>query len=66
MVNHIKEKRQQLKITQQELAYRLKMSISQLANIENNRSITSVETGLKIAKELKSSVEELFELDKKE
>lgn len=66
MKNCIREKRLQKKITQQELAYRIDLSLSQLANIENNRTTTNVETALKIANELECFVEEIFLLDKKE
>lgn len=55
-----------MRITQQELAYRVGMSISQLANIENQRSSPNVELAIKIAKELNCNVEEIFFIKEKE
>lgn len=66
MINKIKEKRAKIEITQQELAYRVGISISSLANIENNRCIPNVETSIKIAFNLKCIVEEIFVITEKE
>lgn len=66
MENIMKEKRLQKKITQQELANLIDISISQLANIENNRNIPSVEIAIKIAHKLDCIVEEIFYIKEKE
>lgn len=66
MENNLKEKRLIKKITQQELANSIDISISQLANIENNRSIPSVEIAIKIAKKLDCIVEDIFYVTEKE
>jgi putative transcriptional regulator len=66
MENKLKEKRLQKNITQQELAYLTKISMSQLANIENNRSVPSVEIAIKIAHTLDCIVEEIFYIIEKE
>lgn len=66
MKNKIKEKRSELKITQQELAYIIGISLSSLANIENNRCIPNVETSIKIAYNLHCIVEEIFIITEKE
>lgn len=66
MKNKIKDKRIEMKITQQQLANKVGMSMSSLANIENNRTIPNVETSIKIAQNLKCLVEEIFLIDKKE
>lgn len=66
MENKIKEKRLLKKITQQELANTINISLSQLANIENNRSICSVEIAIKIAQKLDCIVEEIFKIIEKE
>lgn len=66
MKNFVAQKRLQKNITQQELAYKIEISVSGLANIENNRNIPSVEIALKIAEYLKCTVEEIFQLTKKE
>lgn len=60
MENKLKEKRLQKKITQQELANLIDISISQLANIEKNRNVPSVEIAIKIAHKLDCIVEEIF------
>ena len=66
MENKMKEKRLQKHITQQKLAYLIDISISQLSNIENNRSICSVEIAIKIAHKLDCIVEEIFYIKEKE
>mgnify|MGYP000955034759 CR=1 FL=1 len=48
----IKDKREQLGISQKELAERAKMSQSFLCDIEQGRSKPSIDTALKIAKAL--------------
>lgn len=66
MVNRLKEKRKENKITQQKLATLIDISLSHYTNIERNDNIPSVEIALKIAHELNCNVEEIFLLDKKE
>ena len=66
MVNRLKEKRKEMKITQQKLANLIDISISHYTNIERSDNIPSVEIALKIAKELSCNVEDIFALDKKE
>ena len=66
MENKLKEKRLTKNITQQELAYKVGVSISQVANIENNRCICNVEMAIKIAHILDCIVEEIFIIKEKE
>lgn len=64
MENNLKKIRLKKKITQQKLANNIDISISQIANIENNRSIPSVEIAIKIAQILDCIVEEIFYIKK--
>lgn len=64
MENNLKKIRLKKKITQQKLANNIEVSISQIANIENNRSIPSVEIAIKIAQVLDCIVEEIFFIKK--
>lgn len=64
MINKLNEKRKKCKITQQKLSNIIDISISHYRNIERNRVIPSVEIALKIAKELKCNVEDIFSLEK--
>ena len=64
MENNLKKIRLKKKITQQKLANNIEVSISQIANIENNRSIPSVEIAIKIAQTLDCIVEEIFYIKK--
>lgn len=66
MVNRLKEKRKENKITQQKLSNLIDISLSHYTKIERNDTIPSVEIALKIANELKCHVEDIFRLDKKE
>ena len=63
MRNSLRLERAKLKITQQELADRLHVSRQTINSIETNRYVPSTLLALKIAKELKMSVEKLFELE---
>lgn len=64
MENNLKKIRLKKKMTQQKLANNINVSISQIANIENNRSIPSVEIAIKIAQVLDCIVEEIFYIKK--
>jgi len=66
MVNRLKEKRKENRITQQKLSNAIDISLSHYTNIERNDNIPSVEIALKIASQLKCNVEDIFILDKKE
>lgn len=66
MVNRLKEKRKENEITQQKLSNLIDISLSHYTKIERNDNIPSVEIALKIARELKCNVEDIFLLDKKE
>lgn len=61
----VKEKRKEKNITQEELAYRIKVSIKTMYNIEKNNN-TDIKTAFKIAKVLNTTVEELFDTEKKD
>ena len=60
LINNVMKKRKEKNLTQLELAYRIKISESQIRNIEKSRSIPNIEIVLKLAKELGCTVEELF------
>ncbi len=63
MINNLKKIRTKKEITQQELATYADISLSQLRNIENNRSIPTIVIALKIKKALNvKNIEELFDL----
>jgi DNA-binding XRE family transcriptional regulator len=64
MQNRLKEIRLELGLTQQELAFRTNMSLTQIRNIETGRAIPSIENALKIKNVLGcKNVEEVFSLD---
>ncbi|NOW08110.1 helix-turn-helix transcriptional regulator [Clostridium beijerinckii] len=63
MKNKIEQKRKEYDLTQRELALRVNITETQIRNIEKNRSIPRVDIAMKIAKELKSTVEEIFNYD---
>lgn len=56
----LKSERTKQGITQKELAKRLKITQQHLCRIENGKSIPRLDLMKKIAKELNSSVQELF------
>ena len=53
--SRISTRRKNLKLTQETLAEMVDMSINQISNIENNKSIPSVETILKLCEALKTT-----------
>jgi len=58
--NRIRERREQLGLTQTELANKLKLSISYLSKIENEKTPINVKLAIRIARALKTTVEEIF------
>lgn len=60
MKNIIEQKRKDKNLTQRELANKVNITETQIRNIEKNRSIPRVDIAIKIAKELKSTIEEIF------
>lgn len=63
MKNKMKEKRKEEKITQEQLARKVDITLNQIQNIENNRSTPKVDIAIKISRILKSTVEEIFIID---
>lgn len=66
MKNNITQKRKEENLTQRKLANRINITETQVRNIEKNRNIPKVDIAIKIAKELKSTVEEIFIITEKE
>ena len=60
MRNSIKEKRSKKRLTQEELAKMAKISRPHLAEIENGNAIPSILVAQRIAKALKSKVDNIF------
>ena len=58
--NNIKQFRVREGLTQEELAKKINTSRQMIGLIENNKTIPSVETALKLAKVLKEPIERLF------
>ena len=58
--NNIKHFRVREGLTQEELAKKINTSRQMIGLIENNKTIPSVETALKLAKVLKEPIERLF------
>jgi putative transcriptional regulator len=58
--NRIRLRREQLGLTQEELASRLKISASYLSKIENERVSINVKLAIRIARALRSRVEDIF------
>lgn len=58
--NRIQERRLELEMTQSELAKKLKISISYLSKLENEKMPVTVSMAIRIAKALKTRVEEIF------
>ena len=58
--NNIKQFRIRAGLTQEELAEKINISRQMIGLIENNKTIPSVETALKLAKVLKEPIEHLF------
>lgn len=63
MRNSIKEKRSKKRLTQEELAKMAKISRPHLAEIENGNAIPSILVAQRIAKALKSKVDNIFFAD---
>jgi putative transcriptional regulator len=66
MINHVKEMRVSLGMTQQELGDLLKVSRQTIFSIETGKYIPSTILSLKISKIFNKSVEEVFVLDEKD
>jgi len=66
MINHVKEIRVSLGMTQQELGDLLKVSRQTIFSIETGKYIPSTILSLKISKIFNKSVEEVFVLDEKD
>jgi putative transcriptional regulator len=64
MINHVKEMRVSLGMTQQELGDILKVSRQTIFSIETGKYVPSTILSLKISKIFNKSVEEVFVLDK--
>ena len=64
MINHVKEMRVNLGMTQQELGDILKVSRQTIFSIETGKYVPSTILSLKISKIFNKSVEEVFVLDK--
>lgn len=60
MPNRIQERRLALDLTQAELAKKLKISVSYLSKLENERTPINVALAIRIARALRTSVEEIF------
>lgn len=58
----LKEARELNKITQEEMAKEIDISLTHYRNIERKRSIPNVVIAIKIAKTLGERVEDLFEI----
>ena len=56
----VASKRRELQLTQEVLAEKTDMSINQISNIENNKSIPSIETILKLCQILKTTPDYLL------
>lgn len=63
MKNFIKSKRQELNITQEQLAMEIGQLKQALQRYEYGRQVPSVEIALRIARALNTTVEELFVLE---
>lgn len=61
--NNIKQFRVRESLTQEELAKKINISRQMIGLIENNKTIPSVETALKLAKVLKEPIEHLFNFE---
>lgn len=55
----LKEFREKNKITQEELAYRVDVSVRTIQNIEKTNN-TNLKTAIRIAEELNGTIEEIF------
>jgi putative transcriptional regulator len=62
LVNHIKQHRARLDMTQQALAEQVEVSRQTIISIERGRYVPSTLLALRIARALRMGVDELFEL----
>lgn len=60
MPNRIQQRRLELEMTQAELAKKLKISISYLSRLENERVNINVRLAIRIARALRTRVEDIF------
>ncbi len=60
MPNRVKQRREELGLTQADLAKKLKMSIAYINKIENERKPINVVLAIRIAKALDTTVEDIF------
>lgn len=63
MKNNISIYRKEKNMTQRELSEKVKITETQIRNIEKDRSIPKVDIALKIAKILDKKVEEIFRIE---
>lgn len=60
VTNRIKQRREELKLTQEQLAERIKITTSYLNRIENESRPINVKLAIRIARALDSTVEDIF------
>lgn len=60
MPNRVKQRREELGLTQADLAKKLKMSVAYINKIENERKPINVVLAIRIAKALDTTVENIF------
>lgn len=60
MTNRMKERREELGLTQKQLAEKLRMSEAYINKIENETRNINVVLAIRIAKALEATVEEIF------
>jgi putative transcriptional regulator len=58
--NRIQQRRLELEMTQAELAKKLKISVTYLSRLENNRININVKLAIRIARVLQARVEDIF------
>jgi putative transcriptional regulator len=58
--NRIQERRLELDLTQAELAKKLKISVGYLSKLENEKVNINVSLAIRIARALRTSVEDIF------
>ena len=63
MINHLKLERARHNLTQQQLSESVGVSRQSINSIEKNRYVPSTILALKIAKQLNTSIENIFELE---
>ena len=66
LINHIKQHRARLDLTQQDLAERVGVRRQTILAVEKGKYVPSALLAFQIARELGMGVEELFELDSQE